>query len=70
MQVDSNSSDLKSQGKAFRRSLNTMLFEVHSKQGLRVNMGIIVLVVVSVFISMTGTLKGIDGIWLECIRMM
>ena len=74
MRLDSNSPDkafdMQPQGSAFRRTLNTMLFEVHSKQGRRVNMSIMALIVVSVLISMSGTLKGMDDIWIERIRMM
>jgi len=74
MRLDSNSPDkafdMQPQGGAFRRTLNTMLFEVHSKLGRRVNMSIMLLIVVSVLISMSGTIKGMDEIWMQRIRMV
>jgi len=74
MRLDSNSPDkafdMQPQGSAFRRTLNTMLFEVHSKPGRRINMSIMALIVVSVLISMAGTLKGLDAIWIERIDIM
>ncbi|MDX8407344.1 MAG: ion transporter [Mariprofundaceae bacterium] len=50
--------------------LNTMLFEVHSPLGRRVNMSIMLLIVISVLVSMTGTIKGLEQIWSDRIRLM
>jgi len=57
-------------GTAFRRNLNTMLFEVHSGIGKHTNLSITALIVVSVLISMTGTMKGLEPLWVERIKLL
>ncbi|MDX8405334.1 MAG: ion transporter [Mariprofundus sp.] len=51
----------------FQKMLNDMLFDVHNPLGRRVNLSITALIVVSVLISMAGTLKGLDAQWVEGI---
>jgi len=74
MRLDSNSPDKafseESRGNAFRRLLNTMLFEVHSGIGKHTNLSITALIVISVLLSMTGTMRDLDPLLVERIEFM
>jgi len=74
MRLDSSSPkrafDKEPCGNAFRRKLNTMLFEVRSDIGRRTNLTITVFIVISVLLSMTGTMQSIEAVWVERIKLM
>lgn len=71
MRLDSNSPDRAFEkqgcGKGFRCLLNTMLFDVHSGIGRHVNLSITFLIIVSVLISMTGTIPDLAPEWVSTI---
>jgi len=52
-----------------QQQLNRMLFEIRCPIGRRTNLTITVLIVISVFISMYGTVKGLDNTWVKLITM-
>jgi len=54
----------------FRHLLNTMLFEVHHPLGRRTNFIITAIIVASVLLSMSGTMKNIDPVWRDTIKAM
>jgi len=74
MRLDSDSPehafDNRPLGNAFRATLNTMLFDVHSSIGKFTNLSITLLIIMSVLISMLGTVKSIEPVWLERIRSL
>jgi len=74
MRLDSNTSRKafveRPKGNAFRRLLNTMLFEVHSGIGKRTNLTITAFIVISVLLSMAGTMKDLEPALVERIQLM
>jgi voltage-gated potassium channel len=54
----------------FRRGLNILLFDIHTKAGRWTNMIITLLIVISVMISMTGTIKGLEPEWQQKVRWL
>ncbi|PIW45139.1 MAG: potassium channel protein [Zetaproteobacteria bacterium CG12_big_fil_rev_8_21_14_0_65_54_13] len=52
-----------------QQQLNNMLFEIRSPLGQRTNYSITILIVVSVLISMYGTIKGLDAAWVGHISL-
>ena len=73
MRLDANSSK-----KAFakqadrgplRNLLNMMFFDVHSRIGRTVNLSITFLIVVSVLVSMTGTMPDLEHVWIERVHL-
>ncbi|OIO73566.1 MAG: hypothetical protein AUJ57_04145 [Zetaproteobacteria bacterium CG1_02_53_45] len=61
---------MESRGNTFRRGLNTMLFEVRSDIGRRTNFTITVFIVISVLLSMAGTMQNLEQVWVERIKLM
>jgi len=74
MRLDSNPPEKafsdKPRGNAIRTLLNSMLFEVHSGIGKHTNLAITGLIVVSVLISMTGTMQDLEPVWVHRIEQM
>lgn len=74
MRFNSNSPDRafkqKPDGNRFRAWLNTMLFDVHSKLGKTTNLTITLLIIISVLISMSGTMKNLDPLLVEQIHLL
>jgi len=52
-----------------QQQLNKMLFEIRSPLGRRTNFSITILIIISVLISMYGTIKGLDPVWVKYISL-
>ena len=74
MRLDANSSkkafSKQEHANPLRNALNAMLFDVHSKIGRTVNLNITILIVVSVLISMMGTMPDLEQAWVDRIQQL
>ncbi|NWF39350.1 potassium channel protein [Mariprofundus sp. NF] len=72
MRLDANSSKKAFAKRAdrgpLRNLLNMMFFDVHTQLGRTVNLSITILIVVSVLVSMTGTMPDLEQIWVERVH--